>query len=210
MKRLIGAFVGVISFGLGVAALTPPAYGHGGNTSLIHGCLNQQSRNLRIIAANGTCKPNETPLDWNSVPDGLAVKDSLGEVIGKFLMFGAGGAIRVVNGEPVLLQMSSTGFRINGVTYQYTTSDCTGIRYLYSWRSRFDVLFELADTTDGQTFYFAAFPAQSLPISSTEYIGPGGDASGVGICQAKSPELTSVGAVSTVSVGPFVAPFYLE
>ncbi len=44
------------------------AFAHGGNTSLIHGCVGTGGLNqgrLRIIAANGTCNANETPLDWN-------------------------------------------------------------------------------------------------------------------------------------------------
>lgn len=42
---------------------------HGGDTSLIHGCVGTGVLNqgrLRIISASGTCNSNETPLDWRS------------------------------------------------------------------------------------------------------------------------------------------------
>jgi len=64
MKRLMGTLVGVISLGLGLAPLTPPAYGHGGDTSLVHACV-KRNGGLRIIAPDGTCKKNETALDWS-------------------------------------------------------------------------------------------------------------------------------------------------
>ena len=65
MKRMTGTLVGVIWLGLGLAGATPAAYAHGGNTSLIHGCVNKNNGTLRIIAATGTCTSKETLLDWN-------------------------------------------------------------------------------------------------------------------------------------------------
>jgi hypothetical protein len=83
MKRLVGTLVGVISLGLGLAALTPPAYGHGGDTSLIHACVKKSNGALRIIAPSGTCKKIETALDWNvSGPAPLAVYDANGNMVG--------------------------------------------------------------------------------------------------------------------------------
>ncbi|OGM05623.1 hypothetical protein A2125_00410 [Candidatus Woesebacteria bacterium GWB1_43_5] len=47
------------------------ALAHGGNNNFIHACVGTGVLNngrLRIIAANGTCNANETPLDWVQVP----------------------------------------------------------------------------------------------------------------------------------------------
>jgi hypothetical protein len=56
---LTGALLVVL---LGVVGATL-VYAHGGDTTLIHACL--KNGNLRIIAANETCKAGESPLDWN-------------------------------------------------------------------------------------------------------------------------------------------------
>jgi len=37
---------------------------HGGDPSLIHSCVNKSSGEIKIVAANATCKNNETALDW--------------------------------------------------------------------------------------------------------------------------------------------------
>jgi hypothetical protein len=63
MKRLKGTLVGVIS--LGLAVLSPPAHVYGGAPSVVHACVKKSNGDVRIIAPGGTCKANETPLDWN-------------------------------------------------------------------------------------------------------------------------------------------------
>lgn len=63
MKWLRGLLaVVVVAVEIGWAA--SGAWAHGGNLSLIHGCV-ASSGALRIVPATGTCKSNETPLDWN-------------------------------------------------------------------------------------------------------------------------------------------------
>lgn len=64
MKRLKGTLIGVISLGLGLAALSP-AHVYGGTPSLIHACVKKSNGDVRIIAPGGTCRANETPLAWN-------------------------------------------------------------------------------------------------------------------------------------------------
>ncbi len=52
--------------GIFIATGVHVALAHGGDTSLIHGCVGTGVLNqgrLRIIDANGTCNANETPLD---------------------------------------------------------------------------------------------------------------------------------------------------
>jgi hypothetical protein len=39
--------------------------GHGGDTTRIHGCVDNKTGGLRVVAANGICRANETALDWN-------------------------------------------------------------------------------------------------------------------------------------------------
>lgn len=38
---------------------------HGGNTALIHACVNNTSGEIKIIGANATCPSNYRALDWN-------------------------------------------------------------------------------------------------------------------------------------------------
>jgi Collagen triple helix repeat (20 copies) len=38
---------------------------HGGNTALIHACVNNTSGELKIVGANANCPNNYRPLDWN-------------------------------------------------------------------------------------------------------------------------------------------------
>ncbi|HKG53610.1 MAG TPA: hypothetical protein VKB04_05080, partial [Anaerolineales bacterium] len=38
---------------------------HGGNTALIHSCVNNTSGEIKIIAATANCPSNYRALDWN-------------------------------------------------------------------------------------------------------------------------------------------------
>ena len=53
-----------LMFVLAIAVVTPAVYMHGGDPSLIHSCVNKSSGEIKIVAANATCKNNETALDW--------------------------------------------------------------------------------------------------------------------------------------------------
>ena len=61
---VIGAFVvagAALGFGIYVSA-------HGGDTSRIHGCVDNRTGTIRIVGATQTCAASkETPLDWNIV-----------------------------------------------------------------------------------------------------------------------------------------------
>jgi hypothetical protein len=57
--RTIAMVAGSVVLGAGLVI------GHGGDTALVHGCVDSKSGTLRVIAASGVCKNNETPLDWN-------------------------------------------------------------------------------------------------------------------------------------------------
>lgn len=60
MKSVLLLAVGIL-LGTGASALVSA---HGGNTTLIHACVNNNMGAIRIIGPNDTCANNETPLDW--------------------------------------------------------------------------------------------------------------------------------------------------
>jgi hypothetical protein len=61
----------VIATGIGIAVGAALIGGatlvsaHGGDTSLIHSCVNENSGTVKIVGASDSCKTNETALDWN-------------------------------------------------------------------------------------------------------------------------------------------------
>lgn len=59
MKRFLTVLVGV-SLATMVAV---PAFGHGGDLTGIHACATG-SKSLRVVAADETCRSNESALDW--------------------------------------------------------------------------------------------------------------------------------------------------
>ena len=61
VTRLMLAVV-VLAASLGVGAV---ATAHGGDTTLIHACVNKNSGGLRLVGENEECKPAESALDWN-------------------------------------------------------------------------------------------------------------------------------------------------
>jgi hypothetical protein len=57
----------IVVFAIVMLSLVSVTYvsAHGGNTSLIHSCVNNTSGEIKIIAANATCPSNYRSLDWN-------------------------------------------------------------------------------------------------------------------------------------------------
>ena len=53
---------------LGFGGVGAPAFGHGGDLTLVHSCVNKSSGEIKIVAATATCKANETALDWTQTP----------------------------------------------------------------------------------------------------------------------------------------------
>ncbi len=49
---------------------TPTAYAHGGDTSLIHACVSNNSGTLKIVGANEVCSNNQTPLHLQNADNG--------------------------------------------------------------------------------------------------------------------------------------------
>jgi len=256
IPKFIG--LGILGFSLNLLAVTG-LFAHGGDATLVHGCVNNFIGTVRAVGPNTNCTNFETPRHWptearivtdetritntenkNTTQDaaisaiqtknaqqdaaiaalqgqgggamgGLVVKDSLGQVVGKYFFDDRPSAVRLVNNEPVRILISSTAglfpFRIS---FSYTTNNCTGTRYLGSARSA-GHLAEIGQTTDGQTFYFAAFPTQQLLVQSVEDFNVGEDPSGIGACNSSFGSFTQmVGTVSTFDVETLVAPFHVE
>ena len=49
---------------LALGGVTATVFGHGGDPTLVHSCVNKSSGEVKIVAANASCKANETALDW--------------------------------------------------------------------------------------------------------------------------------------------------
>ncbi|MGH8583617.1 MAG: SUMF1/EgtB/PvdO family nonheme iron enzyme [Gammaproteobacteria bacterium] len=62
-SRYIGIVLGVMP--LALAGPAPPVYAHGGDTTLVHGCVNKITKLARIVRANAACKRKETARDWS-------------------------------------------------------------------------------------------------------------------------------------------------
>ena len=58
-------FKGGLSIGLLVLIRNDIVVAHGGDPTKIHSCVKNSTGQTRIIAPNGVCDTNETPLDWN-------------------------------------------------------------------------------------------------------------------------------------------------
>ena len=58
-KRLASPVLAAAALAIGAA----PAGAHGGDTALVHSCIDNAG-NVKIVAANATCKPSEVALDW--------------------------------------------------------------------------------------------------------------------------------------------------
>jgi len=61
MKSALLIVLGILLGSMGATALVSA---HGGDTTLIHACVKNNTGAIRVIGANGTCSSNETPLDW--------------------------------------------------------------------------------------------------------------------------------------------------
>jgi parallel beta-helix repeat protein len=60
-RWLIGMAVGFFGVSLGLAG---QLYAHGGDTTMIHSCVNNSSGTVKFVGSNDACKTNETPVDW--------------------------------------------------------------------------------------------------------------------------------------------------
>lgn len=69
------------------------ALAHGGNTELVHSCVNNQSGDIRVVEPKDECMKGETPLEWNfQGPTGLQGPIGRPGVLGFYTRFNLGGA----------------------------------------------------------------------------------------------------------------------
>lgn len=147
---------------------------------------------------------------------GLVVKDSQGQVVGKLLgpCNGCGlEVVRQIGNTLVGFALIPSGLNLGrGVSFYYTTNNCTGTRYIPSFIATQSGFFESFQSTDGLTLYFSTLPAQSLSIQSIESFGQGADPSGVGACDNSFLSFESqFGTTSTISAASLgTPPFRLE
>ena len=138
---------------------------------------------------------------------GLIVKDSLGQVVGRwnydYLM------VRQVGADLLNFLVDSKGFRQGYVTVYYTTPDCTGPRYMYPFRS-FGEFYETVLTSDGQTGYFASVDVQELAMRSYQQFVTGQPVSASGNCLPTffTEKMGLVSTIDLLSLG--TPPFTLE
>src|SRR5262245_15032567 len=73
-SRLLSVlFRGGLSIALLVLVRNDIVVAHGGDPTKIHSCIKNSTGQVRIIAPNSVCDPNETSLDWNATgPQGPA------------------------------------------------------------------------------------------------------------------------------------------
>jgi hypothetical protein len=56
-------FLGSV-FVFALAGITPAVYAHGGDSTLIHACVNTSSGEVKIVGASDSCKKHEAAVDW--------------------------------------------------------------------------------------------------------------------------------------------------
>jgi hypothetical protein len=135
--------------------------------------------------------------------NGLVVKDSLGQVIGKNI--NGTNFFRLVGNNPLQLTVGPQGFLLTGVSFLYTTTNCTGIPYQDDFLA-LGSLFNAVQTLDGQTGYYPDLVSQNLTIGSMGTL-PDPIAS---CSNGFTPFTTPVAPVLTLDLSVFVPSFHLE
>jgi hypothetical protein len=141
----------------GVAALLIEAFmagasAHGGDATLVHACINNNSGGVRIVGPNQACLHNETARDWSiqgptgpagpSGSAGLRLVDSIGAEVGVYggrVFFphwrdSVGSYAETVlvpspgrMGDFLRLRLDAESGLLNtGVTLYFESADCTG------------------------------------------------------------------------------------
>lgn len=61
-RWIIGVLLAVFWLAPGTV---PAVYGHGGDASLIHACVQVHNQSVRIVGANDACKANQVAIHWS-------------------------------------------------------------------------------------------------------------------------------------------------
>ena len=138
MRRL-GAVVGVV-MGLSLSLAIPDVGAHGGDTTKIHACVVPSSGTIHIINASGSCKPNESPLDWRAdTPTadrtGLHFVDARGRLIGYFVALNTVVALNV-DGVFYNVFIDTNAF-VPDLSLVFQATDCTGPAFAQDFSTTF-------------------------------------------------------------------------
>jgi hypothetical protein len=202
MSRLkLYALGGVVAVGLLFRAAIP--------------ALTQEQTRPELVQSSG-------PLTSSSQP--ALVVDSTGTEVGPFENIGgADSALHTIGSNKFALQVNSKGFVATGVTFSFTSSACTGTRYVQSLTSN-SLYISYPNTASSSlgtsenfnggvarsTLYYAE-PKTSVSktISSILVVGSSGKTQ---VCYPISPtkETVSLVATTNISILPFVPPFKLS
>ena len=87
-------FLGLV-FVLALAGFTPAVYAHGGDSTLVHACVNKSSGEVKIVGVNASCKNNETAVDWPRT------SAALGQ--GSIMVHGVGAGVGPPLGQPAVV-----------------------------------------------------------------------------------------------------------
>jgi hypothetical protein len=63
-RSKLGSVLLVSFLALALVGIGAPVFGHGGDPTLVHACVNKNSGEVKIVAPTATCKAHETALDW--------------------------------------------------------------------------------------------------------------------------------------------------
>lgn len=109
-----------------------PAVAQDGSTGIISACVQQSSRQVRIVEPGEACRENEAPVQWNLAgsPGGTTLVDSQGQTIGT-LTGCCTVLIRTATG-PALFSVSVMGFQSNGELYfeEHASAGCAGTAFV--------------------------------------------------------------------------------
>jgi hypothetical protein len=150
----------------------------------VQACINPAGL-VRVLADGGTCKKNETPVQWASggaggtstpAAGGLQIVDAGGAPVGHLLDRTLG--VVKVGTVPVSVTVDASGIPQSSLTFFYTSIDCTGARLMFM------------NTTDllhpgralGGRLYFPAGPVQGLVARSQHFFNIGQDPEGAAVC----------------------------
>jgi hypothetical protein len=210
------------------AATAPQLFAHSGDTTVVHACVGNLFKVVRIIGPNESCHYRlESPMHWSitgpagpqgaqglqgppgpsgsgGAAHGFVVKDSLDQVVGKSDGIGV---IRAVGDNMLYFRLRPSGFTQSFIQFAYATSNCQGPRYLSVGAGLSQTVF----TTDGVTGYYPLGQGQQLTMRSFENVFAGQPVPVQAVsCQAQ--EITSnygeAAVIDLSTVG--VPPFHLE
>jgi hypothetical protein len=210
------------------AATASPLFAHGGDKNVVHACIGNLLKVVRIVGPNEGCHYRlESPLHWSitgpagpqgpqglqgpagpagngGAANGFVVKDSRDQVIGKSDGIGVIGAI----GDDMLyFRVRPSGFTQSFIQFAYTTDNCQGSRYLSMGAG----LSQMVLTTDGVDGYYPLGPGQQLTMRSFENVFAGQPVPTQAVSCLVQETTSNYGQAAVIDLSTVgVPPFHLE